>query len=180
MLTKLSTRQIYAKNQQRNLPEGFAKTIIWLPDIRSMHNVGSAFRTADAFGIRKLILSGYTPTPPRTEISKTALGADEFVDWQYFPDNETVLDYLKSGGLELIALEQTSASIPVSSLEIRLDASYCLVYGNEISGVDEAVLRQAGQVAEIPQYGRKHSFNISVTVGISLFALHEIYINTQR
>lgn len=174
---KLTTRQIFQRNQQRHLPSGFERTIIWLHDIRSLHNVGSAFRTADAFGISQVLLSGFTPTPPRTEITKTAIGAEAFVKWQYFADVLAVKEYLNSMGCRVVVLEQTESSVPIFALPVDTPAPFCLVFGNEVDGVNLEILAMADTIAEIPQYGQKHSFNVSVCVGISLFALHECYRN---
>jgi tRNA G18 (ribose-2'-O)-methylase SpoU len=136
--------------------------------------VGSVFRTADSFGINQLILSGYTPRPPRPEISKTALGADEFVEWIDFDDVTSTIDYLRKTNSRLLGLEQTTNSIDIFNLDYS-DRPTCLVLGNEITGVDQEILPFLDVTVEIPQYGRKHSLNVSVAAGIALFHLHELY-----
>lgn len=172
---KLDTTQIAAQNAERIQPGGFGESIIWLHNIRSMHNVGSAFRSADAFGVKMLILSGYTPSPPRAEISKTALGADEYVNWQYFSGHEEAYNYLKNLGYHFIGLEQTSDSVPIYDLPFGSDGRLCLVFGNEVTGIDDEILDCIDNFAEIPQYGKKHSLNVSVAVGIALYAVHELF-----
>lgn len=172
---KLNTKQIFDRNQVRNVPSGFDSTIVWLHNIRSMHNVGSAFRSADAFGVKGLILSGYTPAPPRPEISKTALGADESVDWKQFDRLEGALHWFHQNNYFLIGLEQTSDSKLIYDLEPSTEQNIALVFGNEVHGIDNEILPHLHQIVEIPQYGNKHSLNISVAVGIALFALHESY-----
>ena len=142
-------------------------------NIRSMHNIGSVFRSADAFGIKEIILSGYTPTPPRPEISKTALGAETTVSWAYFQSIEEVLSYLKDENYTLIGLEQTDSSILISDLNLSSDSRICLVSGNEITGIDDQIISHLDQIVEIPQYGKKHSLNVSVATGIALFSIHE-------
>ena len=163
----------------REVPFGFNKTIIWLHNIRSLHNVGSVFRSADSFGIDQLILSGYTPRPPRAEISKTALGADEFVNWVGFDDVESVLNYLKQSDYRLVGFEQTTDSIDI--YDFKLDhRPVCLIFGNEITGIDNKILPQLDDTVEIPQYGRKHSLNVSVATGVALFHFHELYRNNPK
>lgn len=174
MSKKLNTKSIFLKNQSRNVPIGFDKTTIWLHNIRSLHNVGSVFRSADSFGIGKIILSGYTPRPPRAEISKTALGADEFVDWIGFEDVKSTLNHLERENYRLVGFEQTSESIDIHELEF-VERPTCIIVGNEITGIDDEILPQLDVTVEIPQYGRKHSLNVSVATGVALFHLHEVY-----
>lgn len=175
MTKKLSTKEIFQLNQGRKAPRDFAESLLWIHDMRSLHNVGSIFRTADAFGIKGLILSGYTPQPPRAEISKTALGADEYVHWIYFSNIDQVLDYLREENYILVGLEQTTASIPIYDLRLKKNDKVCLVLGHEISGIDDEIMQFVHKFVEIPQYGRKHSFNVSVSAGIALSFLHENY-----
>jgi 23S rRNA (guanosine2251-2'-O)-methyltransferase len=176
---KLSTKSIFERNQSRNTPSGFQNVKLWLHNIRSLHNVGSAFRSADAFGISSIILSGYTSIPPRPEIAKTALGADEFVKWEYFKTVNDVITSLRNNQYKIIGLEQTTDSVIISDLSISSDVNICLVFGNEVTGIDDDILTHLDHIVEIPQYGRKHSLNISVAVGISLYALHENYKKNQ-
>ncbi len=143
--------------------------ILILDNVRSLNNVGSAFRTGDAFRIQKIYLCGITGTPPNREIQKTALGATESVDWEHVPDTLELVKMLKGKGIKTIALEQTSNSISLDKFSASPDETYALVFGNEIFGVSEEVISEVDHVIEIPQLGTKHSFNISVSIGIVLW-----------
>ena len=144
--------------------------VILLDDVRSMHNVGSAFRTADAFAVEKMVLCGYTPQPPHRDIHKTALGATETVAWRYEQDISTVLAQLKEEGYRLFAIEQAHNSIALQDFKIaNKEEKIAFVFGNEVSGVSDAALALCDGCIEIPQWGSKHSLNISVTVGIVLW-----------
>lgn len=142
---------------------------ILLDNVRSLHNVGSAFRTADAFRLEKIILTGITGTPPHREIQKTALGATESVAWQHYESTAQALDELKAGGYTIVIVEQTTDSIPLQTFEAMLNAKYCLVFGNEVNGVSEEAIAKGDLALEIPQLGTKHSLNISVCLGIVLW-----------
>jgi len=139
---------------------------IMLDNVRSLHNVGSSFRTADAFRIEKIFLTGITGTPPHREIQKSALGATESVAWEYVEDSAEAVKNIKASGYEIIIIEQTTASKPVHDFIPVTGKKYCLVFGNEVDGVSERVLAQGDQAFEIPQSGTKHSLNISVCLGI--------------
>lgn len=143
--------------------------IIILDNVRSLNNVGSAFRTADAFRIEKIFLCGITGTPPHREINKTALGATESVEWEYAESTREVIKRLKQEGYEAVALEQVTHSIPLNEFKADPHRKYALVFGNEVFGVDQEVIIDCDHVVEIPQLGTKHSLNISVTIGISLW-----------
>lgn len=145
---------------------------IVLDNIRSLHNVGAAFRTADAFRIEKIFLCGITGIPPHREIQKTALGATESVDWEYFDKPLDVLKMLKIKGYKIVIVEQTSASIPLHTFSPSVEGQYCLVFGNEIDGVSEEVVNEGDIALEIPQAGTKHSLNISVCLGIVVWELY--------
>ena len=168
-MRKRTTREIFEINAHRKQPEIPARTTAVLHNIRSLHNVGAAFRTADALGINKLILSGYTPCPPRPEISKTALGADEFVEWGHFASLDELMDYLKKDEYALIGIEQTDQSILLPDFQWPEDKKIAVVFGNEVTGIDDELLPHLDHAIEIPQYGRKHSFNISVSFGIVFY-----------
>jgi tRNA G18 (ribose-2'-O)-methylase SpoU len=140
--------------------------VFLLDNIRSLHNVGSAFRTADAFRIEKIILTGITGTPPHREIQKTALGATESVQWEYTESPAAAVEKLSMEGYHIIIIEQTSESIPLHSFEPLVNEKYCFVFGNEVNGVSEEVIEKGEAALEIPQIGTKHSLNISVCVGI--------------
>lgn len=143
---------------------------VLLQNIRSMWNVGSIFRTCDAARIEKLIITGYTATPPRTQIDKVALGATETVDWEFIEDPLEAIRQLKEKGVAVCALEITGNSRNYSSVE-KSDFPICLVVGNEVSGIDDEVLAQCDFSLEIPQYGTKHSLNVAVSAGIAVFEL---------
>ncbi len=174
-MSKLSTKEILEQNLDRNTPGKLGEMKVLLHNVRSMHNVGAAFRCADAFGIHSLLLSGYTPAPPRPEISKTAIGAEKHVTWRKLEEVENELKELKENNYLLIGLEQTTNSILLPDYEIPKDKKVCLVFGNEVTGMDENILPFVDDFVEIPQYGHKHSLNVSVTVGVSLYAFLEKY-----
>lgn len=144
--------------------------IIILDDIRSMHNVGSAFRTADAFAIHSIYLCGFTPQPPHREIHKTALGATETVNWQHFEQTKDAIIAAKEQGYKILAVEQTHGSTPLESLNWQGEA-IALIFGNEVSGVSEEALKEVEKAIEIPQWGSKHSLNVSVTIGVVLWEI---------
>ena len=145
--------------------------IIVLDNIRSMENVGSFFRTADAFRIETIYLCGITARPPHREIHKTALGADESVAWQYFATTAEACEHLKDMGYRIFAVEQVEGSIMLDEFNTPEKSAY--IFGNEVDGVDDAVLNYCEQAVEIPQKGTKHSLNVSVSAGIVMFHLFE-------
>lgn len=144
---------------------------VLLEDIRSMYNVGSVFRTADAFLISKIYLCGISGCPPHPEIRKTALGAEDSVDWIYEKDSLATVLKLKEEGWKICVLEQAHDSIPLQEFEPDKNAKYLLVAGNEVNGVRQTLVDLADYILEIPQKGVKHSLNVSVSVGIALFQL---------
>ena len=144
---------------------------VLLDDVRSMYNVGSVFRTSDAFLIEEVILCGITGCPPHSEISKTALGADESVKWEYRKDAlATVIEKKKEGWL-ICVLEQAHGSIPLQEFKPSIDQKYLLIAGNEVEGVKQKIVDIADFILEIPQHGVKHSLNVSVSVGIALWQM---------
>lgn len=143
--------------------------IVLLDNIRSLYNVGSIFRTCDAANVEKLILTGYTPHPPRKEISKTALGAEESVPWEYFKSPVEAVATLKNAGVTICAVEQTDESVPYASLTDQ-HFPICLIVGNEISGVSDELIALADMAIEIPMHGVKHSLNVAVAAGIAIYA----------
>ena len=144
---------------------------ILLDNVRSMHNVGAVFRTADAFRIEQIVLCGITATPPHTLIHKTALGAEDSVPWHYEKDSlETVLR-LKANGYRIWVLEQATGSIPPEQSPLQADEKAVLVVGNEVFGVRDEIISVADRCIEIPQFGTKHSLNVSVSCGIALYTL---------
>ena len=140
--------------------------ILILDDIRSMNNIGSVFRTADAFKVEKIYLCGITATPPHREIQKTALGADETVTWEYVQDVLSLMKDLQKNGYQVAAVEQVEKSVSLLDFQPKKDEKYAFIFGNEVFGVNQSVVEQADFCLEIPQYGTKHSLNISVTAGV--------------
>jgi 23S rRNA (guanosine2251-2'-O)-methyltransferase len=143
-----------------------------LDNLRSLHNVGSAFRTADAFRLEKIFLTGITGTPPHREIQKTALGATESVAWEYTERPEDAVKMMQSAGYKIAIIEQTTESIPLQTFIPSASEKYCLVFGNEVHGVSDAVIPFGDMAIEIPQTGTKHSLNVSVCMGIVLWELY--------
>jgi tRNA G18 (ribose-2'-O)-methylase SpoU len=145
--------------------------VVVLDNIRSMHNVGSVFRTADAFLLEAVYLCGYTPQPPHRDIHKTALGATETVRWKYFSGTADAVRELKAAGFGVYAVEQVTNSFLLNRLETENNEKLAVIFGNEVSGVDAAVIGLCDGCIEIPQLGMKHSLNISVAAGIVLWEL---------
>lgn len=140
--------------------------VIVLDDIRSMNNIGSAFRTGDAFKCAAIHLCGITAQPPHREISKTALGADESVDWMYFEDGAASRELLRAEGYQIVCVEQVQGSISLEKFKPVIDQKYAFVFGNEVFGVNDAWIQEAAFCLEIPQFGTKHSLNVSVSMGV--------------
>lgn len=145
--------------------------MVILDNIRSMHNVGSVFRTADAFLIEAIYLCGYTPQPPHRDIHKTALGATETVAWTYFPTTAEAVQACKTSGYGVYAVEQVTDSFRLNEVSTERDEPLALVFGNEVNGVDPQVLPLCDGCIEIPQMGMKHSLNVSVAAGIVLWEM---------
>ncbi|QFG54262.1 RNA methyltransferase [Chryseobacterium sp.] len=140
-----------------------------LDNVRSMHNVGAVFRTADAFIVERVILCGITPVPPHREIHKAALGATETVEWIYVKDISEALQNLKDQGCTVVGLEQTTASVNIDSYIVKRGEKYALVLGNEVDGLSDNALALYDTFLEIPQLGTKHSLNVSVCAGIAMW-----------
>ncbi|GAA4764964.1 MULTISPECIES: RNA methyltransferase [Flavobacterium] len=145
--------------------------IVVLDDIRSLHNIGSVFRTSDAFLIEKIYLCGITATPPNKEINKTALGATDTVTWEYKKDVLEVIQDLKSQNIDVFAIEQVEGAIFLDNFEVENNKKYALVFGNEVFGVNQEAVKMCDGAIEIPQLGTKHSLNISVSTGIVIWDL---------
>lgn len=145
------------------------RVVAVLDNVRSLHNVGSVFRTADAFCMEAVYLCGITATPPHNEIHKTALGAEDSMQWHYFENTEDAMLKLKSEGYTLIAIEQVEQSIILTDFEPDATQKYALVFGNEVKGVQQGVINLCDFCLEIPQYGTKHSLNVSVSAGIVIW-----------
>jgi 23S rRNA (guanosine2251-2'-O)-methyltransferase len=167
-------RKLTMEELNRLDPDEFKKAekkplIILLDNVRSLHNVGSAFRTADAFRAEKILLCGITGTPPNREIHKTALGATESVSWEHHQNSREAAESLRQAGWQLIALEQTSGSVPLHQFIPQKEGKYCFIFGNEVTGVGDELIGIADMTLEIPQFGTKHSLNISVSIGIVMW-----------
>lgn len=160
-LNRLSVEEF--KNTKKN------SIVVVFDNVRSLNNVGSAFRTADAFAVEKLYLCGITGTPPNREINKTAIGAQDSVEWAYFKETTEALQELKANGFKIIALEQTTESRLLQDFKPLENEKYAFVFGNEVFGVDEKALELIDDCIEVPQFGTKHSLNVSVTVGVVLW-----------
>ncbi|TFG90005.1 MAG: TrmH family RNA methyltransferase [Candidatus Atribacteria bacterium] len=143
--------------------------VVVLDNVRSQNNIGSVFRTADAFRLEGIFLCGITATPPHREIHKTALGATESVSWEYYEDTAQAISGLKEKGYHILSVEQAEGAISLENIPLSLDQKYALVFGNEVRGVEQKVLDLSDLCIEIPQYGTKHSLNISVAAGIVLW-----------
>lgn len=144
--------------------------VVVLDNVRSMNNVGSVFRTADAFRLEGLMLCGITARPPHTDIHKTALGAEDIVPWRYFATTLEAIEILRAEGYEIYALEQTHESQSLEQFMPDTERRYALVIGNEVKGVEQAVVDRCDGCIEIPQFGTKHSLNVSVATGIALWS----------
>lgn len=150
--------------EQEKLP-----VIVVLDNVRSMHNIGSVFRTADGFSIAGVYLCGITAQPPHREIEKTALGATQSVNWQHFNTTTEAVTTLRADGYEIIAIEQAAGSTMLNTYQPAPDKKFALIFGNEVNGVADEVMAQIDECIEIPQFGTKHSFNITISAGIVLW-----------
>jgi 23S rRNA (guanosine2251-2'-O)-methyltransferase len=167
-------RKLLNKELARQTVEQFRKSkkvpiIVVLDNVRSQSNIGSIFRTADAFVIEAIYLCGITASPPHREIRKTALGATETVAWSYFTQTKEAVLKLKDEGYRIIGVEQAEGSVPLNKFSLDPNKKYALIFGHEINGVSQEVLDTCEGCIEIPQFGTKHSFNISISVGIVLW-----------
>lgn len=167
-MDELGRKSVDAFKEASKLP-----LVVVLDNVRSMHNVGSVFRTADAFLIERIMLCGFTPQPPHRDIYKTALGATETVAWQYAATTLEAVLQLKNEGYEVVAIEQTTNSISLPAFSWEIKHPLAVVFGNEVEGVSDEVLAVCDASIEIPQLGMKHSLNISVAAGIVLYKLAE-------
>jgi len=177
-------KKLLNEELNRKSPEEFRKTgkfpiVVVLDNVRSHFNVGSVFRTADAFLVESIVLCGITATPPHREINKTALGATETVSWRYSADTVATVRQLKDEGYTVVAVEQTTHSQPLQSFK-QEDLRYAFVFGNEIRGVDQAAIDMCDFSIEVPQLGTKHSINISVCTGIVLWEFFKFFQKKRR
>lgn len=165
-MDELNRKSVGAFREAEKIP-----IVVVLDNIRSMHNVGSVFRTADAFLLKSICLCGYTPRPPHRDIHKTALGATETVHWEYFASTAGAVQQLRHQGYTVLAVEQVENSIPLHRFDANQYERLAVIFGNEVTGVDAEVLKHCDGFIEIPQLGMKHSLNISVAAGIVLWEL---------
>ena len=170
--SELKRKSIEAFKQAKKTP-----LILVLDDIRSLHNIGSVFRTADAFLIEKIYLCGITATPPNKEIHKTALGATETVVWEHYENVLTVIEKLKADDIMTLAIEQVESAVFLQNFEIQKGKKYALVFGNEVHGVSQEAVALCDGCIEIPQLGTKHSLNIAVSAGIVVWDLFKQFNN---
>jgi len=168
-MIKLLNSELHRKSKSEfKSAEKIPLTIV-LDNIRSMNNIGSVFRTSDAFLIEKILLCGITAQPPHNDIRKTALGATESVEWQYFEKTENAINFLKQNSYIIISIEQVEESIMLQNFNIEKNNKYALIFGNEVKGVQQEIVDKSDFCIEIPQEGTKHSLNISVSAGIVLW-----------
>jgi tRNA G18 (ribose-2'-O)-methylase SpoU len=173
-MRKLTMDELHRIDADEFKNKGKIPVRIILDNIRSLHNIGSVFRTADAFLVESIYLCGICATPPSKEMHKTALGATETVKWEYFADTNLALQRCKKDGFSIIIVEQTDVSKEITGFNYG-SRPVALVFGNEVHGISENSLPLADHAIEIPQFGTKHSFNISITVGI---VLYDYYLKT--
>ena len=143
--------------------------VVVLDNVRSLHNVGSVFRTSDAFRVQKIVLCGITATPPNTEIHKTALGAEDVVEWQYFQSTDEAVAMLREDGYRIYSIELCDGSIALQNFNTLPGERYAVILGNEVKGVQQSVVDASDGAIEIPQFGTKHSLNVSVTAGMVIW-----------
>lgn len=177
MIRKLSFDEIFSKRPALQELKEMERLPIYalVENIRSMHNVGSLFRTSDGVRLQELILSGFTARPPRKEIDKTALGATDSVPWEYVVDPLPKIKELKKQGVQIVVVEHTSASISYAQADYSFPL--CLIMGNEVDGVSEEVIAEADLAVEIPMLGLKQSLNVSVAYGIVMYHIVSRYLN---
>jgi 23S rRNA (guanosine2251-2'-O)-methyltransferase len=174
-MRKLTMQELGRKSVEEFKQSNKIPVVVVLDNVRSMHNVGSVFRTADGFLLHSVILCGYTPQPPHRDIQKTALGATESVDWLYYSTTMEAVSELRKDGFSIWAVEQVDKSTGLDKLPATFPAKLAVVFGNEVSGVDDQIIRESDMAIEIPQAGMKHSLNISVAAGIVLWELFKQY-----
>ena len=160
-LNRISTEEF---KEAKKLP-----VIVVVDNVRSQYNVGSVFRTSDAFRVEAIYLCGISATPPHQEIHKTALGAEDTVDWKYFKDTTVAINELKAAGYFIYSIEQVEGSVMLENLQLDATKKYAVVLGNEVKGVQQEVVNLSDDCIEIPQYGTKHSLNVSTTAGIVIW-----------
>jgi 23S rRNA (guanosine2251-2'-O)-methyltransferase len=174
-MKKLLNEELNRKTIEEFKLAGKYPVMVVLDSVRSLNNIGSVFRTCDAFLVEGIFLCGITATPPHREISKTALGATASVHWKYFEKTIAAVQLLRTQGYRIYAVEQTVHSLALHELSISQDEKYALIFGHEIKGVEQEVLDLCDGAIEIPQHGTKHSLNIAVSAGIVLWDFFRFY-----
>lgn len=170
-MRKLKNSELNRKSVDEFKESAKTPIVIVLDNVRSLNNIGSVFRTSDAFLIEAVYLCGITATPPHRELHKTALGAEDSVAWEYFEKTEDAIAKLQDNGFGIFAVEQAENSTSLEAFKMDSEKKYALVFGNEVKGVQQKIVSLADGCIEIPQFGTKHSFNISVSCGIVLWDL---------
>ena len=163
-ITELNRISVEAFKEADKLP-----LVVVLDNVRSLHNIGSVFRTSDAFRVECICLCGITAVPPHAATHKTALGAEDTVDWKYYQNTVDAVDELKQNGYTVFSIEQAEGSTMLDKWEMDRNKKYAIVFGNEVKGVEQEVINHSDGCIEIPQYGTKHSLNVSVTAGIVIY-----------
>lgn len=171
-ITEMNRLNVDEFKEARKLP-----LVVVLDNVRSLYNVGSVFRTCDAFRVEKLCLCGITAQPPHIEIHKTALGAEESVEWEYFKDTMDCVQKLKDEGYTVMSIEQCEGSTMLQDFEADFNQHYAVILGNEVKGVQQVVVNNSDGCLEIPQFGTKHSMNVSVTAGMIIWEMAKKYIS---
>lgn len=172
-MRKLRNTELNRKTIEEFKKSKKTSAIVILDNIRSIHNVGSIFRTSDSFLIEKIIISGYTATPENSKMEKTALGSSDSVDWEYTEDVIETIQSLKNKGIKVVSVEQADKSLKIEKFTPEKGVKYAFVFGNEVDGVSDEIILESDQVLEIPQVGTKHSLNVSVAAGIILWDFYQ-------
>ncbi len=170
-MRKLKNSELNRKNIEQFKDSDKTPLIVILDSIRSLNNIGSVFRTSDAFLVEKIYLCGITATPPNKEIHKTALGATDSVNWEYSDKTITIVEKLKAENVEIISIEQAENAVMLDDFKAETNKKYAIIFGNEVKGVDQEIVSASDKVIEIPQYGTKHSLNISVSAGVVIWEM---------
>ncbi len=177
-MRKLSLAELGRKTTEEHQQAKKLPVIVVLDNLRSQHNIGSIFRTADAFRLEAVYLCGISATPPNREMQKTALGATESVNWKYFANTMQAVEALKEKAYTLCPIEQTEGSISLNDFELPQTKGLGIVFGNEVGGVEQAVIDTSDLCIEIPQFGTKHSLNVAVSAGIVIWEVFNQYLKS--
>lgn len=179
-MRKLTMEELGRKSVDEAITADKFPILLILENIRSAYNVGSAFRTADAFQVGSIYLTGYTAFPPHKEIRKTALGAEDAVPWRHFPNAEAAIEAARAHGYRVLAVEQATHSIPLQQLDAQPQQKLALIFGNEVTGVEQSTLQLVDGCLEIPQGGMKHSINVATALGVVIWELIRDQMNQKK